>query len=343
MYRRRSPRLPNASEKSPQRSPSPDEEVIQRRLKGKRQRMGLRRKARDGVVNTRKGRSRDIIDIINCTHGAERAAAEGEGTFVEVADEGVDGSDEDCCSVSSSIASGPSILCNATPRKARPSQSLCSDCRKLCQKVKRMKAPASKLSDNDPKSLTCDQWVLIKSWRPRRLSDARGKLLTHIQLVKKGLARRAEQYMREGASSSSSSACSRPHAFLQRNLRQCIRVPVKKERKKSRRKRRREDSQGPRAAKQQRLHGNNRRHRISVSRDDNDGPHPSSSHSGSLSFDDSADTQLSVESIPSSVTVETSQPREGPPKQKAPKRTGGFRDLLAQLRGNCSMIVSEKR
>lgn len=146
MYPRGSSRPPKASKRSPQRSPSPVEEVIQRRLRGKRQRSGLRKtEAADSVVNTDEGRERDIIDIINTTHDAQRVAEDDEVKFVEVADKGVDESDEDCASVTSSVASGPSILLKK-PKKQTP---LCSACRKLYQKAKKMKAPIkNKLLDN---------------------------------------------------------------------------------------------------------------------------------------------------------------------------------------------------
>lgn len=133
-----------------------------------------------------------------------------------------------------------------------------------------------------------------------------------------------------------------------RNLRQRVREPAKKERKKNRRKRTRDDSQAPRVAKQQRLHSH--RQHASFSCSDNEGLHPTSGHISSPRFevrseqetDDSEDTHLIVELIPSSVTTETAEPREAPPKWTAPKKTGGFRDLLAQLRGSSSMIVREK-
>lgn len=121
---------------------------------------------------------------------------------------------------------------------------------------------------------------------------------------------------------------------------------MKKERKKNRRKRARDDSQGPRVAKQQRLHSNNHHQHISVNCNDNDSLHPTSDHSSSSGFDretdDSSDTNLTIELTPSSVTMETTKPSEVQPKQKVPKKTGGFRDLLTQLRGNSSMIVREK-
>ncbi|KAA8587447.1 uncharacterized protein si:ch211-227n13.3 isoform X2 [Etheostoma spectabile] len=351
MYHQRPSRLPKASKNNPQRSPSPNEEVIQRKLKSKRQRTGPRKiEAGDNIVNTDEGKDRDIIDIINSTHDG-KDVEEYEGKSVEVVDEGVDESDEDCCSVSSSVASGPSFLRNASPKKPRPSQGLCSDCQNLYRKAKKIKAPMkSKLLNNDPKSLTCDQWVLIKDWRPKRLPNAKGKLLLHVQLVKKRLkvnngAKRPAQCVVEGESS----ACSRPHSFLQRNLRQHVRLLVKKDRKKNKRKRRRNGSQGPRATKQQHLQSNKHSQHISISSTNEIGLHPTSGHSSrpgleghsDQEVDDQADTNLNVGLIPPTVTLTTTKPSEVPLKHKTPKKRGGFRDLLVQLRGNSNVIVRE--
>ncbi|XP_068594297.1 uncharacterized protein si:ch211-227n13.3 [Cebidichthys violaceus] len=340
MYPRCSSRLPKASKRSPQRSPSPNEEVIQRRWRGKRQRTGLREtEADDNLVNTDEEEDRDIIDVIDSTLEARRVAEEDEVKFVEVTDEGVDDSDEDCVSVTSSIASGPSVLHNSvSPKKLRPSQGLCSACKTLYRKAKKMKAQIKKkLLDNDPKSLTCDQWVLIKSWRPSRLPNARGKLLIRVQLVKKRLAVN-NGAKRPAQCGGDSPVCSRPHAFLQRNLKRCVRVPMKRERKK-RRKRTRDGSQGRRVVKQQRFLDNNRSQHVTSSL--TSGP---SRSAGFQEVNDESDTNLTLELIPSTVTMETTKPREVPPEQKAPKKkTSGFRDLLAQLRGNSSMIVRETR
>ncbi|XP_061746112.1 uncharacterized protein si:ch211-227n13.3 isoform X3 [Nerophis ophidion] len=64
----------------------------------------------------------------------------------------------------------------AAPKKPT-SAGLCSACRKLYQRVKRLKKPMKdKLLDNDPTSLTCDQWVLLKDWHPTRLPQSGGFL-----------------------------------------------------------------------------------------------------------------------------------------------------------------------
>lgn len=147
MYPSRSSRLTNVSKKRRQRSPSQNEEVIHSRLRGKRQRTGSRTTGADeGEVTTNEERVVDIIDIIDST---KQAAKKDEEEYAEVADKGLDDSNEDCCSVASSTASGPSVLHNTTAKTLKPSQGVCSACRKLYQKAKKMKAPIkNKLLDN---------------------------------------------------------------------------------------------------------------------------------------------------------------------------------------------------
>ncbi|XP_019955917.2 uncharacterized protein [Paralichthys olivaceus] len=347
MYSTRSSRLKKASKKSPQRSPSPNKEDIKRKLKGKKRQK--KTETGDDTVNTNKWSNWDLIDIINDTHDATPLAEEVERKSVEVGAKAVDESDEDCVSVSSSssIASGPSSFCPTNLKRWRSIQSSCSACQKLYQRAEKLKTPIKdKLLDNDPNSLTCDHWVLIKQWRPRRLTYARGKLMTHVKLVKKRLktgGKRSEMYERK------SSTCSRPHAFLQRNLRCCVRVPTKERKKKIRRKRARGDSQGSRAAKQRRLHSNSPHQHLSGSYTCGSSPQPTSSPSSCQAFercddrksDNRSDKLESVEVRPCTVTLESIKMKDLTPKKKTPKKSG-FRELLSQLRGNSSMIVREK-
>ncbi|KAF3699000.1 hypothetical protein EXN66_Car014687 [Channa argus] len=341
MYTRRSSRQPKGPKKSPERNPSPDEDVIQRKFKGKRQGTALRKsKGADGIENT-DGRNCDIIEFIDTTHEAELVVEEDEGRFVEVADKGVDESDEDCVSVTSSIASGPSLSYHSTSSQVR-----CSACQKLYQKARRMKATTkNKLLDNDPDSLTCDQWALIKKWKPRRLPKARGKLVILIQLVNKRLkvmkgVKQSQQHVGE------SSSCSRPHIFLRRNLSRCVKVPMKQEKKtNTRRKRTRNDSQGSRAAKQRRLHSTTYLQHLSATCKDVRSHHGASSHSSRSGFEDCSDKEidrcLTSDLVPSTVPMENTGSAEVPPTEKTLKKASGFRDLLAQLRGNSSIIIRE--
>ncbi|KAG7227345.1 hypothetical protein INR49_000350 [Caranx melampygus] len=340
MHTRHSSRLSRAAKKSLHKSPSTDEDFVQRKVRSKRQ-----RRTEATEVNTGKGSKRDIIDVINDRQDEKPVYEEDELKTVEIADKGLDESDEDCASVTSSVASGPSIFHHTTSNEGIPLQDLCAACQKLFQRAKRMKAPIKdKLLDNDPKSLICDQWVLNKKWRRRRLPYATGKRLIHVKVLqkrqlKKG-AKRREQPVREGGPA----ACSRPHAFLQRNLRRCIKEPVQKERKTKRRKRTSDDSHRYRVAKQQRLLSNTH-HQQHI---DNTCTysHPGSSHSSSLGYEScsdqetqiQADTDQTVDVIPGTVSVETTNPRELPPVQTPKKKKPGLRDLLVLLRGNSSII-----
>ncbi|XP_071399126.1 uncharacterized protein [Centroberyx affinis] len=347
MYSTRSSKLQKTSKKA-QKSPSPHEDVIQRRLRGNRRTGQREAQTDDSIVISDELTDRDLIDLIDDEQDAEHVIQEDERNPLEAVDEVVSESvDGDLGSVSShsfsSTASGPSIL----HVKQSPAQGWCSGCQKLYQKAKMMKALLKdKLLDNDPTSLTCDQWVLMKKWRPRRLRNKKGKLWIHLRAVKKRLCGKTEGQKEQ-------SACSRPHTFLQRNLRQCVKVPVKSRVKKSRRKRKRtrDDAQDPHLAKQQRLHSDSLRQYIDSNSIDNsnhslypsngDSSNPGSEGCSEKKDVDQADTPLVIEVIPSSVTMETTQPTEAPPKQSVRKARDGFRDLLSQLRGNSSMIVRE--
>lgn len=145
MYTRHSSRLSRSAKRSLQRSPSPDEDLVQRRVRSKRQ-----RRTEATEVNTGK---RDIIDIIDDTQDEKLASAEDGLKTVDIDDKGLDDSNEDCASVTSSVASGPSIFHHSTLSDGRPQQDLCSACRKLFQRAKRMKAPIkNKLLDNGEQS-----------------------------------------------------------------------------------------------------------------------------------------------------------------------------------------------
>ncbi|XP_028283525.1 uncharacterized protein LOC114449880 isoform X2 [Parambassis ranga] len=340
MYPKHSSRLQKASKKSPQSSPTQNEEVIQRRLRSRRRRTDLKKAEPGETTVADEGKVRDILDVINSSHDVE-CVSEDEEKITEITDKRLDDSDEECHSVCDSTASGPSLAYRQTLKK--PSQNLCSSCRKLYQRAKRIKKPIkSKLLDNDPMSMTCDQWVLIKKWAPSRVPITRRRPLSHIQLLKKISVKQREQY----ASEEGLSTCSRPHTFLQRNLRCCLKLQEKKEKKKSnRRKRRRDDSQDPRDRKQQRRHSNNgtQHIRISCLDDDLNSSGPNTEDCINQETDDPMDTDLTIELIPTRVTMTTAKPAELQSKQKTPRKTRGFKDLLSQLRGNTSVIIRENR
>ncbi|KAM9322308.1 uncharacterized protein KZ484_020531 isoform 1-T3 [Pholidichthys leucotaenia] len=332
MYPKRSSRQAETSKESPQETRT--EEVIKRRV-SQRRKTWLKEAEADKSINNRKdGTGQDHITLINSTWDGE----EEETKTVEMVDKDLDESDEDSDSTCSSIASGPSFLYySSSKKKKKPSQSLCLACQKLYQKAQRLKRPIkSKLLDNDPKSLTCDQWVLLKTWKPRRLPNKRGNLLRCIQLVNKAQTKRREANTEERASPS----CSRLHIFLQRNLRWCTEASAKKEKgKKNKRKRTRVDSPGSHAAKQQCLHSNRLYDHSSSSSVDEEPnsrgrsgcPSPRKEMAGLLH------SNLTAESV----NLHTTKPNFAPFKWKTPPKNPGFRDLLIQLRGSNSMIVKE--
>ncbi|XP_037828953.1 uncharacterized protein si:ch211-227n13.3 isoform X2 [Kryptolebias marmoratus] len=307
------------SKKSVQKSPMPNQDVSPDKPRSRTERTRLQN-ASDCEVD--KDDRKDLIDLISST----------EGGAVEVVDYGLDESDEDRASDCSSVASGPSVLRHTTSKRPKSSQALCPACRELYQRAKRTKEPIkNKLLENDPKSLACDQWVLIKRFRSRKLPTARLKSLSDVQLGKGATLTPGE-----------SPVCSRLHIFLQRNLRR-VRQPARKERRRrrNRMKRRRDGSQGCRVAKQQRLQSNSRH-----VEENSDSCFSSCAGPGRRSdpkTDKRADPELTVVSTPSSAAPKPSKPAEVGSGQKTQRKTRSFRELLAQLRGSSSMIVREKR
>ncbi|KAM8838252.1 uncharacterized protein ACB058_015025 [Synchiropus picturatus] len=267
-------------------------------------------------VNSEEGGAVDLSELIG-----------GDQELLSVSD-GVKQSDEDSRSSISSLASGPS----RSYQDAAP--YLCSTCLKLYERAKKMKRIKDKLLDNDPCSLLCDQWVLRKKWRVSRRPNTEGKLMQvvcriTIQLKK----RRPEQSGRE-------SDCSRPHPFLQRNLR--VKPRFKKQRNK--RKRLRQGGQGPRSAKQQRLHGNSRQRRPPSINSTQSNRTLDGNCSGFWDGDgDSVFAEESqLESEPIAVSMATHPNRDFTGKQEETLKQSGFRDLLAQL-SNTSTIIRENR
>ncbi|CAL9689056.1 unnamed protein product [Knipowitschia caucasica] len=317
--------------KSPN-NPSSSEDFIKGRERGKRQQ---KRSKTVQCCNTHEVNKRSIDDLLDLIDRRQ------DDLSVEVADEGVDCSDDDQVSVSS-IMSGPSGDYDSTLNKLL---TLCSVCRKLQQKAKRMKAPLkNKLLCTDPKSFSCDQWILLKPWRRKQKQTSLldlTQLIHRLRLIKNKQKKGQNELMVEVV-------CMRPHPFLQRNLRHCIKNPIIKNGEKNRRKRAREDSLVPRVAKQKRTHTNRRPVGCGDANTDpmtNDVTHNRSMINDSLS---SCCSPVSLESglqdsdLTPALSVASRSFKEMP-KQTVPKRDGGFKDLLAQLRGNNSMIIRETR
>ncbi|XP_068197233.1 uncharacterized protein si:ch211-227n13.3 [Antennarius striatus] len=314
------PRSPSPKPEVIQRSPRGHLEVIQRRLKVKRQRRGQKGAGADDnpVETSRRGRC-DIIDPVDDTTKEGHAPEEGEGAgvgagVVLLADIGVDQSDEDSDSGSSSVASGPSLQHGPAP------QGVCSTCWKLCLRAKAAGAPpGGQLLVYDPTSLSCDQWVLIKRRSLRGRRHPRATLLASVRRVKGRLQVTTDTTSPE----EDTPTCSRPHPFLQRNLRLCLRASARKERKtRNGVKRSRDGSSGSRAAKHKRLHGDHHHQLFSDSPDRSGGDPP-------------AEGRLDATPRP------PCRPRGAMPRQKPPRKDGGFRALLTQMRGNSSVIVRE--
>ncbi|XP_034039724.1 uncharacterized protein si:ch211-227n13.3 [Thalassophryne amazonica] len=323
-----------------QASQTLEEDVIQRRFGNKRLRRRLKEPQRgNSVVSTDVKANFDLISFTDGRHEKDAVSEKDKEHFGEV---DVEASKEQCNSPSST-SSGPTFTLFRTTMNPNFLCGLCSSCWKLYQKAKRMKTPIKdKLLDNDPTSWTCDQWVLIKKWQPRRHCHKRRKSLVQVvekQLTIKKGGRRYESCLRE----QEPPTCSRPHIFLQRNLSQCAKVPVRRGRKKGRRKRSRDDVQDVRKVKQQRIHSSRFQQSISTGFTDSRIPARSRSFNG---YDKQKDERnnaedLVFELIPSTVTLETTKTEEAPTKKQAQKKTGSFRDLLVQLRGNSSVIVQE--
>nr|XP_023998877.1 uncharacterized protein LOC112076271 isoform X1 [Salvelinus alpinus] len=236
---------------------------------------------------------------------------------------GVESDAESCCSLDS-IVSGPSFVVQATPLSLPP--GLCLTCQRLHREAKRRRhPPLDKLTDNDPTSLSCDQWVLMKKWTPRRPQNVKGRLWIHLGRIRHREQTRGEQ-----------PACSRPHIFLQRNLRRYESQAVSRGRKRKKR------SRGSRQRAGTCIQSN------SLNRS---GLHSSALHSDPDGKAESSDDSglehtrrvLTFQVFPSSVTMETiTQQEEEPPQEEEPrKKSGGFRSQLAQLHANRSRVVRE--
>uniref|UniRef100_A0A1A8FI85 Uncharacterized protein n=1 Tax=Nothobranchius korthausae TaxID=1143690 RepID=A0A1A8FI85_9TELE len=260
-----------------------------------------------------------FYDLINIINGPEREV-------VEIVDNGLSESDGELADEGSSINSGPAIMRHPSSKTLKSTPALCSACLELYQQAKAAETPIkNKLQDHDPKSLTCDHWVLLKKWMPRRLPDAR-KL---DKVVTLGQGKQPEE----------SPACSRQHIFLRRNLSRA-RLQAKKGRNESRRKRRRDDSHGCRVAKQRHLRSSGYQDRSVTNMDDES----NGSFIFCRSFEGSREPQMDPTSLPEPTVTSPSVPLKAAvvqAKQKTPRKTSGFRELLAQLRGHRNSIVKE--
>ncbi|XP_036442502.1 uncharacterized protein si:ch211-227n13.3 isoform X2 [Colossoma macropomum] len=109
-----------------------------------------------------------------------------------------------------SVTSGPS-----SPHTADTSLR-CTECNKLFTKMRRLGPPRTKKRDKDPTSLSCDEWLLKKAWHPQRRRHMKGKLWVHLKRIRMLALKHSAAEM-----TNVWPLCSRPHVFLQRNLRRC--------------------------------------------------------------------------------------------------------------------------
>ncbi|XP_066503881.1 uncharacterized protein si:ch211-227n13.3 isoform X2 [Hoplias malabaricus] len=110
-----------------------------------------------------------------------------------------------------SVKSGPS-----SPHRALVSLR-CRECNRLFTNMRRQGPLKNRKRDSDPSSLSCDTWVLKKTWHPQRRRQTKGKLWVHLKRIRK----LAVEHSVSGVANTTWAHCSRPHVFLQRNLRRC--------------------------------------------------------------------------------------------------------------------------
>ncbi|RVE61594.1 hypothetical protein OJAV_G00172090 [Oryzias javanicus] len=249
----------------------------------------------------------------------------------ESPDPELDGSSEACWSECSSVASGPSFQRYAALRELVPSQAVCSNCRKLYQRARRMKGPIKdRLLDIDPSSLSCDQWILVKKIIPKKPTAT--KTIERLRLEQRECGER------------DSPTCSRPHIFLQRNLRRCIKKPSRKVVRK--RKRRRYNTKDSSVAKKQHFQKSKPDRNVGGvdANDCADGSFCSGfgwANCSGQSVDHEAALDLTMKEMTPTVSPETSCFKQKAEK-KEPKTKTSFRDLLTQCLWNTSVITRER-
>lgn len=210
MYPRQSSRIRRGSKEEFQGSPSPNEPIHHKWMKKKKS--ALRKtKVDDSGANTDDERDCEILDMDSTQ---QKHLKKDEGWFARVDDEGVDLSDEDCGSVSSISSGPSALdssnsrkqwlsqgFCSAcwnlykkakkmkAPIKNKLDNGEWSHCwRKKCSIFYRTVVNLFPFKHviltcsvccfvmfiTDPNSLTCDQWVLLKKRRPKRVTNITG-------------------------------------------------------------------------------------------------------------------------------------------------------------------------
>ncbi|XP_062336951.1 uncharacterized protein si:ch211-227n13.3 isoform X1 [Osmerus eperlanus] len=294
--------------------------ALQARMTG-RQQTRLDTRLEDSITDN--GLDLDIIDCIDKHHYKHPVIDLELPEQQEVGADSDGESDADSCCSLDSKASGPSYPWDqASLLEPTVHPDLCSGCQKLFREAKKSKTQRDAFPITVPSDLSCDQWVLKKPWRPRRLPNTKGRLWTHVGRIRKRQQNEGNRKQIEA----SQLTCSRPHIFLQRILRGCVRQAVSSGRRRGKRKRRLHSSdRSAHVAKQHRL--------------DCDPGSQNDSHSDNPEQGDSDVLILDV--VPKSVTMETPPSPVREPKPEVRRKKGSFRDLLAQLSCNRSIIVQE--
>ncbi|KAB5559392.1 hypothetical protein PHYPO_G00028450 [Pangasianodon hypophthalmus] len=88
-----------------------------------------------------------------------------------------------------SVVSGPS-----SPSAALHSLR-CRKCERLFSKMRRQGPPRKKQRDDDPASLSCDEWLLNKTWQPQRQQQPRGRLWVHLKRIRLRAAKQSDDAM----------------------------------------------------------------------------------------------------------------------------------------------------
>ncbi|XP_059914904.1 uncharacterized protein si:ch211-227n13.3 isoform X1 [Gadus macrocephalus] len=290
-------------------------------------------------------KDKDLIELINDQSDMELAAA----TEMPLVDAAVlvnggygetesptkglnSGHDSSNCSMDA-LCSGPSSPKEDPDVGRSYAQGLCLCCQTLLKRATHSWPLKAKLLETDPKSLSCDQWVLKKRWK----SSGRPVLKSKLQGCLKRIQRsRSDVYnVMQGQP-----ACSRAHTFLQRNLRRCTKASARRGRKRKRTSRRMEKTttMGKRARcdPHQKEPSPTAPHGQSV---DNSSPLDSLSEEEDAEAQDSAHSSL--EAVPSLVAIDFTVDQKAGASKGGPAKRGGFKDLLIQLRGNSSKIVRE--
>ncbi|XP_072516592.1 uncharacterized protein [Salminus brasiliensis] len=162
-----------------------------------------------------RSKAEDILETLRPKKGASGQKLIPDDTFTSLIESrGCFDSQLDDTHSEDSVVSGPS-----SPHSA-PISLRCRECKRLFTKMRRQGPPKTKKRDHNPASLSCDEWFLIKTWHPQRRRQVKGRLWVHLKRIRT----LAMQHLAAGVTNTTWVPCSRPHVFLQRNLRCCRRM-----------------------------------------------------------------------------------------------------------------------